>query len=289
MVRVALLLLIAAGLVIFTLQNLTPMALVVVGVKTQALPLAVWVLGAIAAGAFTTVLVTSFPGSSRSSTVGDRASYGRAADAAARTGRAPWGAETKRTSTQASRPKGSAGFTAAGSSRRNVDDWEAPESDDWDDWGSSQEPAQYRSSPSPATKTEIRDRADDDWANWEGYEKASPRDSERRSPENPAPRRTEFESQQPPKSSQRSGSTYSYSYREPQDSAPRRKTNEVYDAEYRVLIPPHNPTPEPPAPTPAPAPAEPKSDPSINTTADEDDWDLGDLLDDFEDKTDRPK
>lgn len=289
MVRVALLLLIAAGLVIFTLQNLAPMALVVLGIKTQTMPLAVWVLGAMAAGAFTTVLLTGFPSSTRFSLDGSRKSSDRAADAAPRSGRSPWSAETKRPSTQTSRSKGSAGFGAAGSSRRAVDDWEASESDDWDDWGSSQESAQYRSPPSPAPKTEIRDRTDDDWANWEGYEQVGPRDSKRRSSGNTSPKRTEFESNQSPKSSQRSGSAYSYGYREPQDSSSGQKTNEVYDAEYRVLIPPYNPTPEAPAPTPIPIPTESKPDPPINTTADNDDWDLGDLLDDFEDKSDRAK
>ncbi|NJO77382.1 MAG: hypothetical protein HC827_01920 [Cyanobacteria bacterium RM1_2_2] len=60
MVRVVLLLLIVGGLVAFAIQNLTPIALVVLGTRTLALPLAVWVLGALAAGALTTLLLSGF-------------------------------------------------------------------------------------------------------------------------------------------------------------------------------------------------------------------------------------
>lgn len=57
MLRLILLLLIVTGLTLFTLQNVTPIALVILGSQTPALPLSVWILGAIAAGAATTVLL----------------------------------------------------------------------------------------------------------------------------------------------------------------------------------------------------------------------------------------
>ncbi len=49
-----------------------------------------------------------------------------------------------------------------------------------------------------------------------------------------------YERQQEPKSSSQSGSVYSYSYREPKNTAVG-KTESVYDADYRVIIPPYQP------------------------------------------------
>lgn len=284
MVRVALLLLIAGGLTIFALQNLSPIALVILGARTLALPLAAWVLGAMAAGALTTLVLSGFFSLSRSGAAERRFTNARATESAGT--RSPWSSGPKRDS--ASRPKNTAGFSAAGSSRRASDDWETSAQDDWDDWGSGQETAQPRSASAPnASRTEVRDTTDEDWANWEGYEETGPRDRERRdSTYSSQPRRTEFESRQTPKSTQQSGSVYSYSYRDPQDTPSGRKTNEVYDAEYRVIIPPYTPTPEPSSPPP-PSSSQPSSKPVTDTTAD-DDWDLDDLLGDLEDKPKRP-
>lgn len=47
-----------------------------------------------------------------------------------------------------------------------------------------------------------------------------------------------YEVQQEPKTASRSGSVYSYSYREPKDTAVN-KTEQVYDANYRVIRPPY--------------------------------------------------
>ncbi|MEL6224127.1 MAG: hypothetical protein AAFR31_15950 [Cyanobacteria bacterium J06627_8] len=53
-----LLILLVASLVIFILGNMTPVVpLVILGTQTQAFPLAIWLLGAIAAGALTTLLI----------------------------------------------------------------------------------------------------------------------------------------------------------------------------------------------------------------------------------------
>ena len=55
---------------------------------------------------------------------------------------------------------------------------------------------------------------------------------------------TTYERQQQPKSSSQAGSVYSYSYREPKNSSVGR-TESVYDAEYRVITPPYQPTNSP--------------------------------------------
>lgn len=291
MIRVAILLLIVAGLVIFALQNLSPIPLVVLGIRIT-LPLAAWVLGAMAAGAVTTLLLSGFSSLSRSAAVRRSTQPGAT--------RSPWSSASPRDSGSA-RPRNAAGFSPT--DRRNTDDWEASTRDEWDDWAQESPP---RRSAASAPKTEIRDTAAETWANEENYQErrrwspwslgdeprpqsrnyqdsyeGTPRDSARPLPVDPPvqPQRTEFETPQSPTTQQQTGSVYSYSYREPQDPPARkpnevrktevRKTNEVYDAEFRVLIPPYNPVappaPEPPAPPPA-------------ADDDDDDWGLDDDL-----------
>ncbi|NEQ28546.1 MAG: hypothetical protein F6K28_58175, partial [Microcoleus sp. SIO2G3] len=58
--RSLLLLVIAGGLALFVLQNWTPvLPLVILGVPTQAIPLAFWMMGAIAFGAITTIVIAA--------------------------------------------------------------------------------------------------------------------------------------------------------------------------------------------------------------------------------------
>ncbi len=66
-----------------------------------------------------------------------------------------------------------------------------------------------------------------------------------------------YEVSSEPKSSERQGSVYSYSYREPESSR-ERKTESVYDADYRVLTPPYK---------------------SPNPVQDDDDWGFDDQED----------
>ncbi|MBD2773478.1 LapA family protein [Iningainema tapete] len=100
--------------------------------------------------------------------------------------------------------------------------------------------------------------ADDDWDqdsskdDWDVEEKDEPIKD----------RATIYERQQEPKSVSQSGSVYSYSYQEPKNSGVR-KTESVYDADYRVIVPPHQP--------------------STTNKADDDDWGfLDEDLDDLE-------
>lgn len=261
MVKLALLLLIAGGLAIFTLQNLAPIAIVILGVKTPALPLAIWVLGMMAAGALTTVLLSGFSSLSkaavrRSTQPGPRDSQ---RDRATDTPRSPWSASGSRNSASAGNPfqadsRSRNSSTGAANSRRSVDDWETSPSDDWDDWSEPQ--------PQPASKTRIRDTADDDWAKWDEERNQREESRRRAASETPSPRRAS--DREPP--AQSSAESANYSYREPQDTAGERKKTEVYDAEYRVLIPPYNPTP-------APAPTEPVQPEPTKQKQDEEDED----------------
>ena len=66
MIRLIVFLAVVAAITLFALQNLGTVPLVVLGMQLQALPLTVWVLGAIAAGAVTTLVLSGLhSGSSR--------------------------------------------------------------------------------------------------------------------------------------------------------------------------------------------------------------------------------
>lgn len=124
----------------------------------------------------------------------------------------------------------------------------------------SAQPETSSTSRNSANEWESDTSNDDDW-NFEQdinkTEKFSEQDSIRNS--------TTYEVNTQPKSSSRSGSVYSYSYREPSNSGVG-KTESIYDADYRVLTPPYQ---------------------QANATENEDDWgdeDWGVEDDDFKDE-----
>lgn len=258
--KIALLLLIVAALLTFAIQNQAPIALVVLGTQTLALPLALWVLAALGAGSFTALLLTGFFSLSKAGAV--RRAAQRLSDS-----RSPWGGVgTKRGAAESSgtRARDTVGFRATdrsseGQSRRpSNDDWEQSNIDreTWDDWG---EPTTPRRSPQSTSKTNIRDAADDDWARWD-------HDRSTGEPPRRSESRTEFTARPPVDR-----------HREVQDNPPERNSerrNGVYDAEYRVLVPPYGsqPAPATPAPPPKTTPS-PEPDP----LDDDDDWGLDDL------------
>ncbi len=228
MVNLILLLLIAGGFVAFALQNLAPVSLVVLGVKTLALPLSVWVLSFLAAGALTTLILSGFFSMSKNAAV--RKSAQRETKTPS-----PWAGA------QGSKPKSAA--TASGKSASGAQDgWER--SKDWDDWaepqsGSAASRSPDRSPDRSPVRDDIRDRRPD-----------AGRPNSRQTPLE----QTGFSRSSNP---------------EP------RKSKEVYDAEYRVLIPPYNSTP--PAPEPKPEPKDPvkpsdKTPPRNPASPDDEDW-----------------
>ncbi|HEY9640792.1 MAG TPA: hypothetical protein V6C57_09930 [Coleofasciculaceae cyanobacterium] len=252
-VRLILILIVLGGLALFTLQNMSPaLPLVVLGGTTLALPLAVWLGGAIAAGAITTLCISGL--SSLGRPVSRRVSAKR--PAANRFG-SPFN-----TAGNSPRP-------SAGSATRIQDDWSTggQTQDEWDNWEDDQQAvhsSDYGSAYSSArgSQPEIRDRLDEDWADWEGYEGSqgeTRRQASEPMPDRP-PLRTDFEVKQEPATRYQAGSIYSYSYnkpeepqrRQPEDSydsssledAPPRRPGGVYDADYRVITPPYRPDPE---------------------------------------------
>ncbi|NJO40814.1 MAG: hypothetical protein HC769_21400 [Cyanobacteria bacterium CRU_2_1] len=286
MVRVLLLLLMVGALVIFGLQNLSPIPLVILGMQTLALPLAFWVLSAIVAGAFTTLVLAGLSNVSRP-VVSARPAAKRSADRVAGSSRSPWNTWTK--------PKESA--KEPKSSRYAANDWETggQTREEWDDWDDYQEPANRKTISDP----NIRDTEDDDWARWEGYEGRTDRRREEFEdefeteepadrPSRSRPRRTDFEAQQELETRRQSGSVYSYSYRKSNETSsdpeppPVAKPSEVYDADYRVITPPYRPDPEEVIPPPSPVePGEPND--QNDRSNDENDWGL-----DEDDVADQP-
>ncbi|MGJ5674577.1 MAG: LapA family protein [Nostochopsis sp.] len=98
----------------------------------------------------------------------------------------------------------------------------------------------YTSPPPSATKTSSQSNADDDWdtnnnEDWDFEEDpTSSQNTEVRDSKS-------YERRQEPTDSFRAGSSYSYSYREPKNSGVG-KTESIYDADYRVIIPPYQPS-----------------------------------------------
>lgn len=229
-IRIALLFLVIGGLVLFAFSNLSPvLPLVFLGMKTPVLPLAAWIGIAIASGAITSFFLQSL-------------SYMH------------WGYSTQTLEERDYVPSRSRSF------RRESPEEPAPE------------PQTRYAPPPPETPTkrdgsDWEERVDEDWDFDE--ESAAPtsyqQDFERdRSMGTPHSERSSYEVKQEPKTASQTGSVYSYSYRESTESGVGR-TDAVYDANYRVITPPLQKTPDP---------------------EEDDDWGFGNE-EDFDDEGDR--
>lgn len=230
-VKVALIVLILGGLALFVLQNLSPaLALVILGSRTAALPLAVWILLAIFAGFLTSIAlqilnylqrrlaqrqtVAQIPRSPTS-----RFSQAREMPKAA--SRSDSG-EARKSPSQPRPEREPSGRDYAAT----VSDWEASRPPDWN-----QEDDEWQIEQPPTTETPIQDF--------------------------PSQAGT-YEVKKEAESSDRSGSVYSYRYREakpkqPKPQEPKPETppsqptgEQVYDANYRVIRPPLWEMPNPP-------------------------------------------
>jgi len=263
--RLLLLLVIAGSLALFTLSNLQPLALTFLGMKAPALPLSWLILAAIAAGVATNILlqlVMTFSnylavqslwiqtgGNNRrqaSRQPNRQDATTRLAEAAASSYRTSIPRSAASSSEEDAVWKDWEGYEQpepSASERRTsptsqktqpaqpLDDWETPTSDDWSIDQPKDIPSDRRTSPD-LTEAETD-------AFYPPTEPSSPR---------------EFEKQQQPSRESRTGSVYSYSYRQSETtdtSSPKPPTEkvtkpdvarqEVVDADYRVIIPPYRP------------------------------------------------
>ncbi|MEA5601382.1 LapA family protein [Nostoc sp. UHCC 0252] len=230
-IRLILLVAVLGGLTLLLVQNFSPaLSLVFLGVQTQPLPLAIWILFSTTIGAFTSILIATLFNLSNYFVAGQRQTSERRSTTSPR-------AKTTQREEPPSRPSN----PPPPASKKE----EPTTSDEFDDW-------------------ETNGNTDDDW-NFDEKSEAAPKPN----PEaQPARDSKNYERQSEAKSSSQSGSVYSYSYREPKNTA-AGKTESVYDADYRVIIPPYQP-------------------PTTNQ-ADDDDWEFFDDDEDFEDDDKRSR
>lgn len=98
---------------------------------------------------------------------------------------------------------------------------------------------------------------------------------------------TNYERSQEPTTTYRSGSVYSYGYRDPKNSGVGR-TESIYDAEYRVITPPYKGVEPTEEPEPAWDSSQNMNSKDGNEIDDEDDWGFDDE-DDFDDDRNRSR
>ncbi|MEH1893292.1 MAG: LapA family protein [Nostoc sp.] len=227
-IRLILLVAVLGVLTPLLVQNWSPpLSLVFLGVRTQPLPLAIWILFSTATGAFTSILIATLFKLSNYFVAGQRQTPDR------RSATSP-----RPKATQREEPTSRPVSPPPPASKK-----EQPTTDVFDDW-------------------ETNGTRDDDW-NFDEKSEEAPTPN----PQAQQPRDSKTsERQSEAKSTSQSGSVYSYSYREPKNTA-AGKTESIYDADYRVIIPPYQP-------------------PTTNQ-ADDDDWEFFD--DDFEDDDKRSR
>jgi hypothetical protein len=215
---------------LFFVQNQQAITLVFFGnLATVTLPMAVWVLLFIAAGAITSfvwqILTPRFkppvPGSYESKR---SRSFSPP----------PPPPQSERTFSNSRPPQEFLRSPAPTTSSSATSDWESKDfQEEWDDW------EVKKPQPEPR-KDFIREPEPNDSDRSEDFERTLEENKSRI-----------FEAEQQPKSSTQTGSVYSYVYREPKDRQDRkpeekqenqtedRKTDRVYDANYRVIRPPY--------------------------------------------------
>ncbi|MDZ7961929.1 MAG: LapA family protein [Aulosira sp. DedQUE10] len=230
-IRLILLVVILGGLTLLLTQNWSPaISLVFLGMRTQALPLAMWMLFATAAGALTSVFITSLFKISSYFVGQPRQTRFKSATASPR---------TKTTFRKEPTPPASQPPPASKTEKTS--------SDEFDDWNTNNQNDDWNLDENPREVSNTRQQSQE-FSDSKTYERP-----------------------QQPQSSSQSGSVYSYNYREPKNTAVG-KTESIYDADYRVIIPPYQP------PTPNQA-----------NDGDDDDWGFFDDEDDFQDEDKRPR
>lgn len=230
-IRLILLLAVLGCLTLLLVQNWSPvLPLVFLGLQSQPLPLSMWILFSVVAGAFTSLFITGCFQLSNYFAQSKPRKRRKAAE----------------TSPPRSTQSSKANYTAANTSQPKT---ASTTSDNFNEWES--------------------DASDDDWDFDAKTDKTPKYDTQE-----PVKDRTNYEVNNEPKSSSRSGSVYSYSYREPSNSGVG-KTESVYDADYRVLTPPYQQS---------------NTSNTSNTSQDDDDWGFEDD-EDWEDegRTDAPR
>jgi hypothetical protein len=267
--RLLTLLLILGVGVVFFVQNQQPVTLVFFGnLATLTLPIAGWVLLFIVAGALTSIFwqLLSIGRNSSPPPRSYRPPRSRPVSQPPSPSRTEWTpSEPPPDSRPLQEPTRSPVQTPATSKQV---DWESKDfQEEWDDW---REEEPIRDRPREPIRDFVREfprQSQDDEDTNENFE--TRRQPERESPveeiDNRSVREDQFkssvfEAEQKPKTVNRTGSVYSYVYKEPKDREDRpdttpddrevepketKKSDRVYDANYRVIRPPYRDPSEP--------------------------------------------
>ncbi len=227
-IRLILLVGVLLVLTLLLVQNFSPaLPLVFLGVRSQPLPLAMWILLSVVAGGITQVLISGLY---------ELANYF-------------W------ESSKQTRPQSTVSSTNRTSSYRQ------PETT-----------SRSTSSPESREKSEYRSNAEDDWnleasEDWDFERQPKPNSRPQEEPRDKqvSSNSKNYDREQQPTRTDKSGSSYSISYREPKNSGVG-KTESVYDADYRVIVPPYQP-PSPEDSTPPQA-----STSKASNQSEDDDW-----------------
>jgi hypothetical protein len=244
--------------------------------KTASLPLAIWVLGAIAAGILTSLLFSLL--FRLSNFAATREVHTQMRWAARRRGFRP---DATPPQPSPDRPSSRAATSQRGNNSRTEEEdvawqnWEGYEEtverkpaeepfgwkraeqpvdrnvqvdedeDDWerifdDDWSEADVETQRSTATATSARNQPSQPEEEDFSDLEDGELSEAHEDPRSRQEYQSRERLEFERPQKPRASSRSGSTYSYSYRDSDNPAVGRAES-VIDAEYRVIIPPYRP------------------------------------------------
>jgi uncharacterized integral membrane protein len=204
-VRIVLLLIALSGLTVFVLQNSTVLQLRFLGMRTQALPFGFWILAAVAAGVLTALGIAWLLQIINSWGNAKLRTRIRQLEAE----KLSYQGQSRETDSSAYQ---SYSYSPASSSTANAANSSANDSGSNEEWKEEDEEEDFN-----------YDRSTSNFAS--DVSDVSERN---------------YEAKQEPTSGYHSGSVYSYSYKNPSDSAVG-KTESVYDAEYRVITPPYRP------------------------------------------------
>ncbi len=222
-IRIVLLVSVVGGLVVFAISNLSPvLPIVFLGMQSPALPLSAWIGIAIAAGALTSFFLQSLSYLQRGYST---RSFEEPIDVPSRTR----SVRRERPQVDASEPQTPYTPPPPPSPETPINtaasDWEQESDEDWN------------FDEQSATST----------ANPQDFKRAASGDSYASRPSGTSQaNRTNYEAPQEAKTGERSGSDYSYGYRDrEQNESGVGKTDVVYDANYRVIAPPYQKATQP--------------------------------------------
>jgi hypothetical protein len=263
--RLLILLLVLGVGIVFFVQNQQAVTLVFFGnLARMTLPIAGWVLIFIAAGALTSLLwrlLSSLgkPSVPRNFEANRSRSYSPPPPPPF-----PQNPQTPQMTSDYRPPQDYSRSPAQTPASSYRSDWDSKDyQEEWDDWDvqkPAREPARepvrdfVREVPREPAREPVRDFVREVPREPTQTEERTVEDSDRKLEEDKS---TVFETEQQPKSSTRTGSVYSYVYREPKDRQDKEQDKEeskqdkeednsdrVYDANYRVILPPYQNTQE---------------------------------------------